>query len=68
MKADCLTAAWATEVNLLSHMELEFSLGFYNRIGIVQLNQRVFQSNCMGHMEPQFHFHSVVVLGAAALN
>lgn len=67
MKADLLTAAWVAEVNLLSLMELEFSLGFYNRIGIVQLNQKVFQGSCLG-LEPEFHFHSVVVLCVEALN
>ena len=40
------SAAWVAKVNLLFLMELEFSLGFCNGIGTVQLNQS-FQSSCM---------------------
>lgn len=57
MKAHLLTLQrGAAEVNLLFLTELEFSLGFYKGIGIVQLNQKVFQSSCMGLIQPQFFF------------
>lgn len=64
MKADLLTAAPAAEVNSLSLMELEFSLGFYNRTGIVQK----FSKAVVWVSLSQFHFYSVVVLSVEAPN
>lgn len=67
MKAHPLTQHQA-EVNLLFLMELEFSLGFRNRTGIDQLNQKVFQKQLYGSTEPQLHLHWARGLCVEAVN